>query len=347
MVIKTPKLFSGKISIYATAGVLIVAALLAGAYMWMARTTPAQPGGALESVTVAYFVHPGSCSITVAQAKGYFAGEGILVTTQLYPSGKAALESIFRGQAHLAMSGDVPIMFAAMSGQPVSIVATIAMAENDLGIVGRKDRGIATPASLKGKRIGVTLGTAGHFFLDEFLTRQKLSASEVKVRDLQPDDLADALAKGGIDAASIWQPTLGALQTQLGGNGTAFLSTGIYDMALNLAATRDYVSGHPETIKKVLRALIRADRFCKDTPDAAREIIAEGFKTDAAGLKELWPQYRFNVTLDQSLLLTLEDESRWAIRNKLTGRTDMPNYLNYIYLDALQAVSPAAVTIIH
>jgi NitT/TauT family transport system substrate-binding protein len=239
------------------------------------------------------------------------------------------------------------MMFAAMSGQPLSIVATIATAENDVGIVGRKDRGIATPASLKGKRIGVTLGTAGQFVLDAFLTRQKLSANEVKVRDFKPDELADALAKGDIDAASTWQPHLGALQTQLGGNGTIFLSTGIYDSALNLAATRDYVSGHPETIKKVLRALIRAGRFCKDTPDASREIVAEAFKIDAASLKEQWPQYRFNITLDQSLLLALEDESRWAIRNKLTSRTDMPNYLNFFYLDALQAVSPAAVTVIH
>ena len=30
-------------------------------------------------------------------------------------------------------------------------------------------------------------------------------------------------------------------------------------------------------------------------------------------LQELWPGYRFSVTLDQSLLLTLEDETRWAI----------------------------------
>ena len=35
------------------------------------------------------------------------------------------------------------------------------------------------------------------------------------------------------------------------------------------------------------------------------------------------------------------------IKNKLTSTTDMPNYLNYLYLDALEAVRPAAVTVIH
>ena len=64
-------------------------------------------------------------------------------------------------------------------------------------------------------------------------------------------------------------------------------------------------------------------------------------------MMELWPTFQFSVTLDQSLLLTLEDETRWAIKNKLTGRTNIPNYLYHIYLDALHAVTPEAVTIIH
>ncbi|UUZ63731.1 hypothetical protein LP417_31400 [Polaromonas sp. P1-6] len=68
---------------------------------------------------------------------------------------------------------------------------------------------------------------------------------------------------------------------------------------------------------------------------------------DATKLKASWPSYRFNMALDQGLILALEDEARWAIKNKLTSRTEMPNYLNYIYLDGLKAVMPSAVTIIH
>lgn len=339
--------FSKKPLLYAMAGVLMLAALLAAGYAWTGRTPAVQAGAPLEPVTIANIVYPGTCPVIVAQAKGYFTREGLLVTIQPYTTGKATLDAVFQGQANLGTTGDLPVMFAAMNRQPISIVATIATAENDLGIVGRKDKGIVTPASLKGKRIGVTLVSGGHFVLDAFLTRQKLLISDVKIRNLKPDELADALAKGEVDAVSTWQPHLGTLQTQLGGNGTTFLSGGIYDVALNLAGSRDYVANHPETIKKVLRALISAGQFCKEKPDAARELLAESIKMSAADLKALWPQYRFNVTLDQSLLLALEDESRWAIRNKLTDRTDMPNYLTHVSLDALKAVSPAAVTLIH
>jgi NitT/TauT family transport system substrate-binding protein len=341
------KPFGGKTSIYAIAVLLIVAALLAGAYAWIARTSPSHPGGPFEQVTIATTKYVGSCPIFVAQQEGHFAREGLLVAIQPHSTGKAALYSALGGQADLASMLDIPFMFAAMNGQPVSIVATISTTEEGQGIVGRRDRGIATPASLKGKRIGVTLGTSGHFLLDAFLIRERLSANEVSVRDIKPEEISKAMANGDIDAASTWEPYVGTLRGQLGANGVTFSGAGVYDSVFIVSGTRDYVVSHPETIKKVLRALVRGAQVCQDAPDAAREIVAKAMQTDATKLKELWASYRFNITLDQSLVLALEDETRWAIKAKLTGRTDMPNYLNYLYLDALEAVKPAAVTVIH
>jgi NitT/TauT family transport system substrate-binding protein len=52
------------------------------------------------------------------------------------------------------------------------------------------------------------------------------------------------------------------------------------------------------------------------------------------------------VTLTQVLLITLEDETRWAIKSKLVEKSKMPNYIDFIYVDGLQAVKPEAVRII-
>lgn len=327
--------------------VLVVAALLAAAYVWAARKQQPDPGP-LEQVTIATNTfYAGACAIFVAQEKGYFAAEGVLVTIQPHTSGKAALDAILQGHANLSTSADIPIMFAVMRGQPVTIVATIFSTEKDYEIVGRLDKGVTTPASLRGKRIGVTLGTSGHFVLDAFLNRQKLSPSDVTVRDLKPEAIPLALANGEIDAASTWEPYVGTMKKQAGVNGTAFAADGIYDATYNVSGTRDYVTGHPDTIKKVLRAMVSGGRFCKESPDSAREITARVMKTDAAELKESWSSYRFGIALDQSLVLALEDETRWAIKNKLAGPGDVPNYLNNIHLDGLLAVTPGAVTVIH
>ena len=47
--------------------------------------------------------------------------------------------------------------------------------------------------------------------------------------------------------------------------------------------------------------------------------------------------------LDQGLLLAMEDQARWMISNKLTDRTQVPNYLNYIDAEALLKVDPKTV----
>ena len=343
-----PTTFSVKnASRYALLGALILAALL-GVFAWRGQSLPAQLASPLAPLTIAANTrYTGTGLVFIAHAKGYFAHAGLNVTLQPYTTGKDALDAALEGRAELATVADIPIMFAVMKGHPVSIVATISRVEKDPGVIGRKDKGILTPADLHGKRIGVTLGTSAHFMLDALLNRYKLSTDDVTLRDLQPQELADALLKGDVDAVATWEPYLGALRTQLGANGMIFYSEGIYELPFNIAGTGDYVVSHPETIKKLLRALVRAERFCKDEPDAAHMIIAGAINVSLEDMVELWPTFEFNVTLDQSLLLTLEDETRWAIKNKLTDRTAIPNYLNHVYLDALEAVTPEAVTVIH
>lgn len=333
---------------HAIIGWVVLGGILAGvAYAWIERNGATHPAVPLERVVIAEIVYSGSCPVIAAQAEGYFASEGIQAATPVYTSGKAALDAVLDGQADLGLSADLPVMFAVMDHRPLSVIATIAYAENDHGIVGRRDRGIAASDSLKGKHIGVAIGTSAHFVLDVFVTRQKLSADDVIVHDLKPEALSGALASGEIDAASAWEPNLGTLQTQLGANGTTFVIGDIYRLTMHVVGTQRYVASHERTLEKVVRALMRGASFCGNYPDEASELVADSLKVDAAKVKASWSDYRFHVSLDQSLLLGLEDESRWAIKNKLTDRTDMPNYLNYLHWDALQAVAPAAVTVIH
>ncbi len=57
--------------------------------------------------------------------------------------------------------------------------------------------------------------------------------------------------------------------------------------------------------------------------------------------------YTFDIRLGQSLLLSLETEARWAIRNRLTDKREVPNFLPLMYTKGLEAVDPDAITLIH
>ena len=331
---------------YAIAAVLLLAA--AGALAWWHGHQPATPAAPLLRVVIAAnSEYVGTCPVTVAQEKGYFTQAGVAARIQQYNSGKASLQAALDGKADLATTADIPIMLAAMSNVPVSVVATFFKTEHDHGIVARRDSGILTPAGLKGKRLGVTIGTSGHFVLDAFLSRQHLTPGDVTMHNLKPDQFAGALARGEVDAIATWEPFLGNLLGQLGANGTAFYAEDIYEIPYNLAGTRAYVARNPDLMKKVLRALARGIQDCKNEPEAARAIMEAVLKVDTSKWKAQWPTYRFKLGLDQGLILALEDESRWAVSTSLVPARPMPNFLDYIYLDALVAVAPAAVTVIH
>ncbi len=66
--------------------------------------------------------------------------------------------------------------------------------------------------------------------------------------------------------------------------------------------------------------------------------------TDAY-VQQVWPENQYTLTLDQSLILTMEDQARWMKINGFTSNP-VPNFLNYIYLEGLQAVDPGSVNII-
>ncbi|MNM68458.1 putative aliphatic sulfonates-binding protein precursor [compost metagenome] len=328
----------------------VIALLLAlvAVAIWQLNARPAAPPGPVEVLRLAVNAeYVGSCPVLAAHGQGHFAREGIDARLQPYSSGKASMEAVLQGKADLGTVSDIPVVLASLKKQSVVIIASIFEAERDHGIVGRLDRGVSTPASLKGKRIGVTLGTSGQFTLDAFLNRQKLLPAEVTLRNYAPEQLAGALARGEVDAAAGWEPFLTGMTHAIAGKAAIFYGEDVYAGLFNVAGTGDYVRSHPATVRKVLRALIAGARFCQDEPDAARALFAKASASETARLQAAWHGYRFGVVLDQGLLLALEDEARWAIRNRLAERGDMPNFLDTVYLDGLETVAPSAVTVIH
>jgi NitT/TauT family transport system substrate-binding protein len=74
--------------------------------------------------------------------------------------------------------------------------------------------------------------------------------------------------------------------------------------------------------------------------------VARAFAMDEVAVQRLWPCLNLRVRLDQTLLLALEDQARWAMEGHLVEFTAMPNYLQFLRLDAMLSVKPSAASII-
>jgi NitT/TauT family transport system substrate-binding protein len=94
----------------------------------------------------------------------------------------------------------------------------------------------------------------------------------------------------------------------------------------------------------MLRAVISAERFIIEKPAEAQQIVASHLRVDKAVVAAAWNDFYFRIALDQSLLVNLENQARWAIRNKLVTGTEVPNFMGSLYPEALKAVRPDSVT---
>lgn len=330
------------------AGLAVIAGL-AGAVFWSTLTGwfASSPPPPPEKLTLAVAnTYIGSGLLFIAKAQDYLAQEGLDVTLQPYSSGRDALNAALEQQAELGTVGDTPLMLALMKDAPVQVVATLFTAGRAHGLVARRDRGIATPGDLAGKTVGVTLGTDGHFLLSVLLANHGKELTDVRLVGLKPELLPEALLIGTVDAVATWEPWLGVASRALGGNGVVFLSDWSLRFGFHLAGRAAWIAAHPATVQRLLRALIRAEQFVAAQPAVAHALIVAATQNDPAIFTAAGPIYRLQVTLDQSLLLMLEDQARWAISSGLASRTEVPNLLDSVYLDALTAIKPDAVSIV-
>ncbi len=300
----------------------------------------------VEKVTIAEAGQPIGALLYIAFENGYFTNEGLDITLKPHTSGRDSLNSVLEGKADLATTAETPIVHALLAGETCYTIATIGTSETNMAVVARKDKGILIPSDLKGKKVGTTSRTNAAFFLDTILILNGISPDDVEIVNLRPEETFDALVGGKVDAVSVWNPHLIRLQKELGDKVVSFYGDGIYIWTWSIVARGNFIAEKPGTILKIVRALVKAEEFTRENPDEAQNIVAYYLKMDRASLSELWGIFNFKIALDQFLLIGFEDQARWAIKNNLTDATEVPNYLDCIYMDALEEVNPEAVTII-
>jgi len=328
--------------VLATAAVV----LAASAYV-LVRMQPVAPAPTIEKLTIALPDVPHAGLLHIAVEQGYYTAEGLDVTIVPASHGKAAMEELRRGKADLAVTAEAVFLLAVMKGEALGIAASVLNVSGDNAVVARRDRNIAVPRDLAGKRLGVTFGTSGEYFLWAFLVRHKLAPEAVTLVDLPPGRIAAALAGGDVDAIATWAPVLAEARAALGTNAATFAEANVYTLNFLLSGRSEFLRAHPRALEKLLRALLKAEEFSRAHPEQALLLVAKRLKVDADVLRPNWNDFNFRVDLRQSQLVTLEDQARWAMARGHVARGPVPNLLPHFYLDALLAVRPDRVSVVH
>ncbi len=307
--------------------------------------SPQGYSGPVESISIGTTTSEVNSLILIAQEQGYFAANGLDVIHKIYPSGVAAIVGMLNREVSMATGSEYAFADQVLAGENISTIGIINRSSVEY-LVGRIDRGINNISDLKGKTIGVPLKSRPEFSLDRFLFLRGIDTSEVNLINVPVNKSVDALVNGEVDAVAAWQPYISQMRDRTG-NGLVAWKTQEQQPSYTLVMCRNqWIAENQQLVTRVLKSLTQAESYIASHPEDAKAIIQNKLNYNEAYMASVWADYQFSVSIEQSLVVAMEDEARWMISNNLTAEKMVPNFMDHIYEDTLEAIKPEAVNII-
>lgn len=336
--------------------ILIIIVLAVGAYIFVGQSSwfksvPQKYTGPVEKVTVGLLpVSEANASFLIAQEKGYFTANGLQAILKVYPSSLDVETALKKGEIDIGLSVDFTNVGSLFKNPTERIMARLGtVSDASFKVVTKKGSGIKTFSDLQGKKVGLLKNSAIQFLLDRNLKYIGIKPSDVILIDAPVTEVGDLLINNQADVVILPEPFATNTINAIGSDNVVTLISRSDD-TVNLLVVSDqgFISAHSLLVRRLLQSLLQGDQFMKDNPTETKTILAKLTpNTKPEDKDRILQLYNYNIDLPQNLLLSMEDKARWYIENKLTDQAKVPNFLNFIYFDALQKIKPEAITIIH
>lgn len=296
-------------------------------------------------VTVACYQGDPAVLIYIAKQDGLFKKNGIEVTIKNYPAGKYAADSLVADDADIAVVSGSTFVANSFKHRDLKVLAVISegIARK---IVTREDHRIREPTDLKGKRVALVRGSADEYYLKHFLSLYNLKFSDVKIIDLEPDQIVSEFIAGEIDAGIIRDLNSCQKENDIANKGV------IWDLQLHrpfyslLIAKTKWIHDHPRGASDFIKALLQAEKVIAKDSGRLPLFFKKNLNYQDDCIKKVLERNSYYVYLPQALLFEFENQAFWRIENQLTKEKKVPNYLDFIYPYALEVADPQRVNLI-
>lgn len=207
----------------------------------------------------------------VAEAKGYFAREGLKLDPE-YSMDVDGLLLLGQGKKDFAVGGGDMVLIGRSQGLPITYVCTL-YAKFPPSIVALEAKGIKTLADLRGKRIGVPYMGTSYIALRAMLAKAGLAESDVRVLMIGYTQIP-ALLADKIDAAVVFannEPVQLAAQKQ------KFTQLYSYDyfplVGHGVVAGERLLKEDPALVRAFVRATLKGMDYTLRHPEEAFKLV--------------------------------------------------------------------------
>ena len=171
----------------------------------------------------------------------------LVAANSFYPErltvAQGGVRSITSGDADVATNAETQLLRESVTNPDLRIIMTVT--ESFYRLVARRSAGIGTLADLRGKRVMVPANTSANYYLVAMLRTVGLTEDDVELVGLPPargdqtgmDQMSDALARGDVDAISIWEPEPEDAIRALGDDAVVLQDRSVYREVFNLHTT--------------------------------------------------------------------------------------------------------------
>ena len=207
----------------------------------------------------------------VAQAKGYFAEEGLDVTVNPGGFDVNSITLVAAGSDTFGLHDTGSLLFAAAEEIPLITVATY-FHKHPGAVMALADSGIETLEDFVGRRIGFAEGGPWQ------LTQAMLVKNGIDLDDIEQIavgfDLSPIL-NGDVDMKTVFATNEPILAEQQGFDVNVFVpyDYGIETSANALFTTQRYFDDNPEIVCAMVRAISRGWEFAFENPEEALDIV--------------------------------------------------------------------------
>ena len=237
-------------------------AVIAAAACFGAAVAQAQD----KSIIIGHFGTP--LPFHAAVVSGEFEkATGWKIEWRKFGAGSEVIAAMASGDIKMSELGSSPLAIGATQGVDYQLFAVSNVIGEAEALIARDGSGIESVEDLKGKKVGVPLGSTAHYSLMGALANAGISSNDVEVLGMKPDQISAAWEQGQIDATFVWEPAKGkALKT-----GKMILHAGQVAGAPTFdgwVVNREFAQENPDFMVAFLRALEAANAAYTSDPAA-------------------------------------------------------------------------------
>lgn len=230
-------------------------------------------------------------------AKGIFAKHGIDLTIQAGQGSTKTVQAVGAGQVQFGWA-DTPALLSNIDKGVKAKSIGVFLQTTPSSVQLFEEKGVKTPADLKGRTIAVSAGDAPTVMFPVYLQKAGLQASDVKTQNLDAAGKISAVLSGQVDGLIGFAHDQGPTIANRSGKPMTYLryaDVGLNYYSNGLLASTDTIAGKADLVKRMVAATSEAYAAAAKDPDAAKAM--EGKDPQMPPLTVLTQQWQETVKL--------------------------------------------------